>query len=211
MGWLRPLWRGPRRRGLDLGVLLERGFVALDLETTGLDPRADAVVAAAAIPVVAAQAAGGYVTLVNPGRPIPPESTVIHGITDAMVALAPPIHEVLDALEAVCDDRLLVGHRIDFDLAVLARERRGRGRGPLPNPSLCTMRLAAALHPDWTDVGLDAVASRLAVVVRDRHTARGDAVAAAQILLALLPDARRRGITTLNELLWLQSTASLRG
>ena len=55
MGWLRPLWRSPRRRGPDLDAVLEQGFVALDLETTGLDPRADAVVAASAIPVLAAE------------------------------------------------------------------------------------------------------------------------------------------------------------
>lgn len=210
MGWLRPLWRSPRRQGRDLDAVLEQGFVALDLETTGLDPRADSVVAAAAIPVLGAEAGAGYVTLVNPGRPIPPVSTAIHGITDAMVAAAPPIDEVLDALEAACGDRLLVGHRIDFDLAVLARERRARGRVPVANPSLCTMRLAAALHPDWADVGLDAVAAQLAVAVPDRHTARGDAVAAARILIALLPEARQRGYRTLGELVWLQSTAVLR-
>jgi DNA polymerase-3 subunit epsilon len=209
MGWLRPLWRSPRRRGPDLDALLDPGFVALDLETTGLDPRLDAVVSAAAVPFVGGEPAAGHETLVNPGRPIPPPSTEIHGITDAMVAAAPGIAEALDALELVCADRVLVGHRIDFDLAILERERRARGRPPVANVALCTMRLAAALHPEWPDVGLDAVAGRLAIGIPGRHTARGDAVAAARILLALIPEARRRGVATLHDLAWLQSTASL--
>jgi DNA polymerase-3 subunit epsilon len=210
MRWLAPFWRGPRRRGPDLEVLLEPGFVAIDLETTGLDPRVDAVVAAAAVPVLSGHPGAGYATLVNPGRPIPLSSTAIHGITDEMVADAPPIRDVLDALDRACGTRVIVGHGVQFDLAVLDRERRALRRPPPTGPSLCTMRLAAALYPAWADIGLDAVAARLGVDVRGRHTARGDAEAAARILMALLPPIRARGIRTLNELLWLQSTAIVR-
>jgi DNA polymerase III epsilon subunit family exonuclease len=211
MTWLRPLWRWPRRRGPSLDALVTEGFVAIDLETTGLDSRTDAVVAAAAIEIVAGDPRPGYATLVNPGRPIPPTATAVHGITDAAVAFAPRIEEVLDAFEAACGDRVLVGHRIEFDLAILARERRLRGRPAPRNAAICTMRLAAALYPSWGDVGLDAVAARVAVPIPDRHTARGDALASARILLAMLPEARRRGIRTLDELIWLLSTASLHG
>jgi DNA polymerase III epsilon subunit-like protein len=205
--WLHPLWRGPRRGGPGLDALLEPGFVALDLETTGLDPRRDAVVAAAAIPVLAGIPQAGYVTLVNPGRPIPTSSSAIHGITDDMVTGAPPIDAVLHSLSGVWGDSILVGHGVAFDLAVLSREARARGRRLPDTPTLCTMRLTSALHPDWTDVTLDTVAARLGVVVRDRHTARGDAEAAAAILMLLLPLLRARGVTTLGEVLWLQSTA----
>jgi DNA polymerase III alpha subunit (gram-positive type) len=111
----------------------------------------------------------------------------------------------------VCDERVLVGHRVDFDLAILARERRLRGLAARRNVAICTMRLAAALYPSWGDVGLDAVAARLAVPIPERHTARGDALASARLLLAMLPEARRRGIRTLDELLWLLSTANLHG
>jgi DNA polymerase III epsilon subunit family exonuclease len=209
MHWLRPLWHWPRRRGPSLDALVDQGFVALDLETTGLDPRVDVVVAAAAIEIVATQPSSTYVTLVNPGRPIPPAATAVHGITDDMVAAAPRLDDVLGALEAACGDRLLVGHRIDFDLAVLARERRARGRSRIRNAALCTMRLVAALYPGWTDIGLDLVAARLGMTVPDRHTARGDALAAARILLALIPEIRRRGVDSVGELLWLQSTGNI--
>lgn len=205
--WLTPLWRGPARTGRTLELLLDPGFVALDLETTGLDPRRDVVVAAAAIPVRHGVPQPGYATLVDPGRPIPPSSSASHGITDAMVQGAPPIGSVLDALAHVWDGAVIVGHGIDFDLAVLARAAREGGRRPPANAAVCTMRLAAAVHPDWTDVTLDTVAARLGVVIHERHTPRGDAEAAAAILVRLLPALRERGVTTLDELFWLQSTA----
>jgi DNA polymerase III epsilon subunit family exonuclease len=205
--WLHPFWRSPGRGGPGLDVLLEPGFVAVDLETTGLDPRRDAVVAAAAIPVRGGVPAPGFVTLVDPGRPIPASSSAIHGITDAMVAGAPAITAVLDALARMWAGAIVVGHGLAFDLAVLRREARARGRRLPEIPTVCTMQLAAALYPDWSDVTLDAVAGRLGVVVRDRHTAQGDAEAAAAILLGLLPALRARGVRTLAELLWLQASA----
>lgn len=207
--WLHPLWRGPDRGGPALDVLLQPGFVAVDLETTGLDARRDAVVAAAAIPVREGVPQSGYVTLVDPERPIPASSSEIHGITDAMVAGAPTIDVVLDSLSGLYAGAILVGHGLDFDLAILEREARARRRRLPRVKTLCTMRLTAALHPDWTDVTLDTVAARLDVVVRDRHTARGDAEAAAAILMSLLPVLRARGVTRLSEVLWLQSSARL--
>jgi DNA polymerase III epsilon subunit family exonuclease len=210
MRWLTPLWRGPKRGSVELDALVASGFIALDLETTGLDPRADTLVAAAAIPVVGGQAGQGYVSLVNPARAIPPSSTAIHGITDAMVAAAPSIATVLDDLDRACADHVVVGHGVEFDLAILARERRVAGRPPRSVSWVCTLRLASALHPGWSDVSLDAVAARLGVTVRGRHTPYGDAVAAADILAALLPVVRARGVRTLSELIWLQSTATRR-
>ena len=61
----------------------EGAFVAIDLDTTGLNAGRDAAVAVAVVPFRGGEPASGYETLVNPGRPIPATSTRIHGITDA--------------------------------------------------------------------------------------------------------------------------------
>lgn len=194
---------------MSLDALLRPGFVAIDLETTGLDPRNDAILEIAAIPFVEGRPQAGYVTRVNPGRPIPPESSRIHGITDAMVSGAPSVERVLAELDDVLGDRALVGHGIAFDLAVLARGRRAGDRGSLDNPAFDTMRLAGALHPDWEQFGFDDVASRLGIGILGRHTAEGDALAAGELLLTLLGEARSRGLRTVGELLWLQETVAL--
>jgi DNA polymerase III epsilon subunit family exonuclease len=205
--WLAPWWRRPVHGGPALDALAVEGFVAIDLETTGLDPRRAAVVAVAALPYVAGRVGPLYAALVNPGQPIPAASTAIHGITDAMVREAPTIGEVLPALERVWGGRVLVGHNVSFDVAILDRELRGHGRARLSNPALDVGRLAAALHPDWQDLTLETLAARLGVVVTGRHTAQGDARAAGDLLPALLPELTARGFRTVPELIWFQDTA----
>ena len=69
-GWW-PFCRSARAASIPLDRL---EFVAIDTETTGLDPGRDAIVALAAIPFVGGHARpeAGYTSLVNPDRPIPP-------------------------------------------------------------------------------------------------------------------------------------------
>jgi DNA polymerase III epsilon subunit-like protein len=196
----------PPGHDVPIEALLDPGFLAIDLETTGLDPRRDDVVSLAAIPFVRGQAEPGYVTLVDPSRPIPAASTRIHGIDNARVAGAPSMDAVLPRFDALCSGRLLVGHDVAFDLAVLARARRLRG---LPEPeaiALDTRRLSVALYPAWRRVSeLESVAARLGIEVNGRHTAEGDARLAGRILLALLDEFRRRGVSTIGALAWAQT------
>jgi DNA polymerase III epsilon subunit family exonuclease len=210
---VRRLVRWLRRRAVPaddrpLAAVLD-DFVAVDLETTGLDARRDAAVAVAVVSFRGGQPIGGYETLVNPGRPIPAASTRIHGITDDAVREAPRLEEVLDELETLWADRVVVGHGVAFDLAILEAARRTRRRAPIRNAALCTMRLAAAIHPGWTDVTLESVATRLGVPVLGRHTARGDALTAGAVMVALLPQLARRGHRTVADILWLQSRVLL--
>lgn len=190
--------------GLPVAALRDVGFLAVDLETTGLDTRRDTIVALAAIPFVSSEPVPGFVTLVDPGRPIPVASTAIHGLTDAMVAGAPSVDRVIGDLDGLFDGRIVVGHGVDFDLTIINRERNLRGLPRLANPALDTQRLAAAICPEWRDYALETVAARLGVEVVGRHTAPGDALAAGRVLLALLPLLERGGVRTVSELMWLQ-------
>ncbi len=199
-GWL----TGRHSPSLDA---LRRRFVALDLETTGLDPRRDAIVSVAVIPFVGGVPESGFVTLVDPGRPIPPRSTEIHGLTDAMVRDAPSLRRVLAELETLAASEVIVGYNVGFDLAILARERRARRLPRMRNPTLDTRRLAAALHPGWGDLTLEDLAARLGVAVVARHTAEGDALTAGRIFGALVLELEAHGVRTLAELLWLQRRA----
>jgi DNA polymerase III epsilon subunit-like protein len=203
--WVRRRWSSPGH-DVPIEALLDPGFVAIDLETTGLDPRRDDVVSLAAIPFVGGRPQPGYVTLVDPGRPIPRASTRIHGIDDARVAGAPALAEVLPGFDRICAGRLLVGHDVAFDLAVLARARRLRGLAEPETFALDTRRLAVALYPPWQRVSeLESVAARLGIEVVGRHTAAGDARLAGAILVSLLDEFRRRGVTTIGALAWAQT------
>ncbi len=180
------------------------GFVALDFETTGLDTRRDAIVAVAAIPFLDGMPRGGCVTLVNPGRPIPAASTAIHGITDADVAAAPSLGDVMPALDAALDERVIVGHDVAFDIALLRRARHTSRRAPVSNLFLDTRGLAAALHPGWRDLDLDDLVTRLGVGREPRHTAAGDALMAGRVFLALLPALSTNGVPTVRAAMRVQ-------
>lgn len=204
------MWRRRATRHDDksLESLLADGFVAIDLETTGLDTRRDDIVELAAVPFVGARPGDGYVTYVDPERPIPPESTRVHGITSDMVTGAPTAVQALIELDGVCADHILVGHGIAFDLAILDRVRHANRLMPLTNPALDTRRLAAALHPEWKRLELDDVATCMGIGVLGRHTAEGDARAAGEILVALVQERRGQTIRTVGELRRLQQTVA---
>lgn len=204
--WLRRRFVTPAG-GASIETLIDPGFVAIDVETTGLDPRRDAVVSLAAIPFVGGEPQAGYSRLVDPHRPIPESSTRIHGIDDALVTGAPSLEEVLPAFDAVCAGAVVVGHDVAFDVTVLKRARR-RHQWPEPHrTALDTRRLSVALYPSWRHrAELETVAAALGIPVIGRHTADGDARLAGKILLALLPEFRTRGARTLSDLTWAQTS-----
>ena len=87
---------GRQRSFDDLGIPLHRvTFVVLDLETTGASPADCAVTEIGAVKYRAGECLGTFHTVVNPGVPVPPLITVLTGITDALVAPAPPLQAVL--------------------------------------------------------------------------------------------------------------------
>jgi DNA polymerase III epsilon subunit-like protein len=208
--WI-PIWsrRSPARSsdGSDpLSSLAgEPGFVALDIETTGLSTRRDAIVSAAVVPFVQGVPGPPLVdTLANPGRTIPVASQRIHGISDGMVRDAPPSSAVARSIRTACRDRVVVGHHVGFDLAVVNRYARAERLPALVVSALDVGRIALALFRRTGHGTLDELARRLRVPLETRHTALGDAVIAGRILLALLEDLDRHGIRTVGEVVRLQ-------
>ena len=175
--------------------------LVFDGETTGLDVVADRLVAAGAVRVHGATVyrAVHLDALVDPGVPIPASSTAIHGITDAMVAEAPPFADLYGRLRGLLNGVVMIGHNIGFDAAILRAEAARAGLD-WPEPErLDTLLLAAALWPEMTALDLEDIAARLGVDVRGRHTALGDALVTADIWSALVPLLADAGVRTFAE------------
>lgn len=100
----------------------EAVFTFIDVETTGLSPRAARVCEVAAINFRGAERVGTLAELVNPGLPIPPEVTRIHGITDSMVKDSPSFSGVAPRLLAMLENSVIVAHNAEFDLGFLTAE-----------------------------------------------------------------------------------------
>jgi CBS domain-containing protein len=175
--------------------------VALDTETTGLDPSSARLIEIGAVAIRGGAIDEGDVfqRLVDPGVPIPPQSSAIHGIDAAELAGAETFAAVKATFDAYRRERVVVGHNIGFDLAVMKRECALAGL-PFSAPLALDVRLLAQLSlPHLAGYGLDQLLARFGIAPDTRHRALPDARAAGQIFLALVPELRGRGIRTLGE------------
>ena len=181
--------------------LIALDAVAIDTETTGLDPRKAWIVEIAAVRLVAGrlQPKAAFRRLLRPGEPIPGSAIGIHGIDDAAVADAPAFADIWPELSSFIGGTVVIGHALGFDFAVLKRECERAGIGWTRPHILDTQLLAEVAEPDLADYSLDSLAAWLGVEITDRHSALGDALACARIFLALLPKLREGGIRTLAE------------
>ncbi len=191
----------PRFKAVSASPLASLAIVALDLETTGLDPVRDRIVQIGAVRV-----RHGIIhehesldQLLDPQTAIPEAATAIHGIADGDVAGAPTFSEFMPELARFLDDDVILGHNIGFDLAVLAAEHARAGHSWRRPRSLDTALLARIANPLLPAFELETVAEWLGLTLEGRHTALGDALAAARIFLALLPHLRTQGVRTLGE------------
>src|SRR6476646_2315286 len=83
----------------DLGTPLhDVTFCIIDLETTGGSVHDCGITEVGAVKVRGGECLGTFQTLVHPGCAIPPEITVLTGITESMVARAPRVEGVLASL-----------------------------------------------------------------------------------------------------------------
>lgn len=173
-------------------------FVALDLETTGLNPEKDSIIEIGAVCFNPKRIEGEWSSLINPGRPIPPFITQLTGITDQMILQAPSIHEVIEDLENFIGDSIIVGHNIGFDLSFFKRFRMFRS-----NDVIDTYELASVLLPTADRYNLGALAHALGVLLPATHRALDDAQATRGVYLRLYEEAHNLPLNIIAEIVRL--------
>lgn len=157
-------------------------FLAFDLETTGTNPEKDRIVEACFLEP------GGtpVVFRVNPGVPIPPDASAVHGITDADVADAPPFADVAPKVQAIAQDAVLVGYNSrTFDTPLLDAELRRAGQPGLRLDDvreIDVLRVWQAVEPRT----LTGAARRwLGASHDDAHAAHADVLVTMRVLEAI--------------------------
>jgi DNA polymerase-3 subunit epsilon len=193
----------------DLGTpLVDVTFCVIDLETTGGNRNEDAITEVGAVRVRGGECHGTFQTLVNPGRAIPPQITMLTGLTDTLVAPAPRIEAVLPSLLEFIGDAVVVGHNVGFDLAFVRNALERSGRTPLTPTVVDTLALARRLVRDEVpDCRLGTLASRLRLDHRPSHRALDDALATVDLLHLLIERASGLGVLGLDDLVALQKLA----
>jgi len=155
-------------------------YVALDLETTGLDPEQEEIIEVGAVRFSEAGVEETFHTLVNPRRPLSYRIQLLTGIALGELEGAPFFAEVASELEAFIGAQPVVGQNVAFDLGFLARQ----GIVP-PGPTYDTYELVSLLLPELSERSLGSIARHLGVEFPVQHRALADALAAQQVFLAL--------------------------
>ncbi len=183
-------------------------FCVIDLETTGGSPTACGITEIGAVKLRAGECLGTFQTLVNPGAAVPPEITVLTGITTSMVMTAPRIEQVLPTLLDFVGDSVIVAHNVRFDVGFLNAALERSGRPMLSNQRVDTVALARRLLRDEVpNCKLGTLAERLRLPHRPSHRALDDALATGDLLHVLLERVGRLGVTGLDDLLALPKLA----
>lgn len=106
-----------------MNLKLKRPLVFFDLETTGVDTSKDRIVEISMVKIMPDGEEITKTRRINPGMPIPPEATAVHGITDDDVKDCPYFSQIARSLEQFisgCDFGGFNSNR--FDLPVLVEE-----------------------------------------------------------------------------------------
>lgn len=164
-------------------LLGQKEFVAFDFETTGLDAARERVVEIGAIRFTLREECGRwqlmpgeeFVSLVNPGRAIPPQASAIHGIHDLDVTFSPSFKNAAPGFLSFIGDAVLVAHNAPFDLGFLAAECERAGIEIPANPAYDTIRLARTAVPQLPSYALGSLASSFGIGQKDAHRGADDA------------------------------------
>ena len=159
-------------------------FVALDIETTGLDENRDAITEIGAVKFNERRVENEWTTLVNPRQQIPEFITNLTGIDNAMVRQAPDFRDIAHELEAFVGDAPVIGHNVRFDLGFLQK-----GGILKYNDVIDTYELAAVLMPSAPRYNLGSLGQQLGVLLPATHRALDDAKVTQVVFTRLLEKA----------------------
>jgi DNA polymerase III epsilon subunit family exonuclease len=207
-GDARLAWLGARvglADGSGAETLIEDAtLVVFDLETTGLSASHDRICEIGAVRVRALEVAETFETLVRPGVTLPPTISRLTGLRDPELRAAPRPELAIRRFLAFAGDAPLAAHNARFDVGFLDRSvERLTGRR-VAAPVVDTVWLARRLLQRRSErFSLRQLAHFFGTSCEPCHRALPDAIATAEILLALLGLAQERGARTLAEVIEL--------
>ena len=208
-------WRGTRvalADGTESDTLIEDAeIVVFDLETTGLSAARDRMCEIGAVRIKALQLEETFETLVRPGVALPPTIVRLTGLRDAELRAAPRPELAVRRFLAFVGDAPLAAHNARFDVGFLDRAVADLTGKRVAAPVVDTVWLARRLlHRRSERFSLSQLAHFFGTSCDPCHRALPDALATAEILVALLGLAQERGARTLAEVIELAAPRARR-
>jgi DNA polymerase-3 subunit epsilon len=178
-------------------------FCVVDLETTGGSASGGSMITeVGAVKVRGGEVIGEFQTLVDPRGEIPAFIAVLTGITNSMVADAPPIESVLPAFLEFAEGCVLVAHNAPFDVGFLRHFTEQQGRAWPRFEVVDTAKLARRVitRDDAPNCKLSSLAKVFNASTTPNHRALSDARATVDVLHGLMERLGGLGVHTLEEL-----------
>jgi DNA polymerase-3 subunit epsilon len=167
-------------------ISLERPLAVIDLETTGTDVKTDRIIEISVLKIWPDGQRTHRTRRLNPGKPIPPEATAVHGIADADVAGEPRFEQVADALMDFLGGCDLCGFNLKrFDLRMLYGEFSRAGRTLVLEGRAIIDPMEIFHRQEPRDLAA-AVRTYLGREHKGGHSATADVLATAEVLNAML-------------------------
>jgi DNA polymerase III epsilon subunit family exonuclease len=160
---------------------MDRIFVAIDVETTGLEAGVDEIIEVAAVKFSRDEVLETFNQLVMPKHSLPLKITRLTGISAATLAGAPRFSEIAPDLVRFVKSYPLVGHSVSFDIKML----KAQGMN-FPQPAYDTFDLATLLMPHAPAYRLGTLAAMLGIAHDEAHRALSDSDVTRQVFLHLL-------------------------
>lgn len=178
--------------------VLEQPLIVFDLETSGLDLRRDIVLSLGAVRIEgnAIPLGGQLDRILRVETRLKPDSQLVHGLLQEDLQAGTDPETALCELLAYGNGCIWLAFHAEFDRRMLDRAlQRYFGVG-FDQTVFDVAALAPMLFPDFArlDAGLDHWADAFGLSTQARHTAAGDALLTAEIMLVLLQEAQRRGL-----------------
>lgn len=164
---------------------IANSYLAVDIETTGLDAKRDRIIEIGAVKVLDGEIAEEFQTLVNPCCDLGEITKSLTGITNQMLEDAPGIADVIGGLVDFCEEGLpILGHHVIFDYSFLKRAAVNRGLAFERN-GIDTLKLCRHFMPEGEKKNLEAACAFYGVIRGQAHRALADAVDAHLLYQAL--------------------------
>ena len=177
----------------------EDEIVCFDIETTGLNPKYEAITEIGAVILKNGEITETFQIFVNPNRKLSPKIIGLTGITDEMLEDAPQPKEAIEKFLAFVGDRPLAAHNAEFDIGFI-RENCEREGIPFHPTYIATLILAQNLLPDLNHFKLDTVAERLKLPAFNHHRASDDGITVGYMLIPFFEMLRERGLHRVQEI-----------
>ncbi len=157
-----------------------KDYVALDVETTGLNPAEDRIIEIGLVKVIDGVIKEKYSMLINPQTVISERITLLTGITQDMVEGKPVISDIIGEVMEFIGDLPILGHNVIFDFGFIKKAAVNNGYR-FERSGIDTLKLARRLLPDVPHKNLEYLCDYFGIDAGNSHRALDDAISAIRL------------------------------